>query len=357
MADLNKLLKIVIEKKATDLHLAVNLPPMIRIDGDLIEIKQHPKLGQFEIEQMIFGIVNERQKNEFLETGELDFGYTLQDICRFRINVFRERGNIGAALRFIPIKIPTMEEIGLSKVIEKVLDHPTGLILVTGPTGSGKSTTLASMINYLNNKVSKHVVTIEDPIEYTFSKIRCKFSQREVKTDTNSFSSALKHVLREDPDIILVGEMRDTETIMATITCAETGHLVFSTLHTIDSTQTVDRIIDSFPGYQQNQVRFQLSMLLQAIISQRLMKRVPGGLIAAREILLVNDAVRNLIREQKTQQIYSILQTGAKEGMSTLDMAILSFYKAGIITRDVAIYNVKNREEFMRKISGGTGTN
>lgn len=352
MADINQLFRLVLEKRATDLHLSVNLPPMIRIDGELFETSM-PKLSQFEIEQMLFGIISEKQRKDYLEFGELDFAYTFQNSCRFRVNVFKERGNISSALRAIPVAIPSMDAIGLPKSIESVLDLIVGLVLVTGPTGSGKSTTLAAMINYLNNKVYKHVVTIEDPVEYMFPKVKCKFSQREIGKDTQSFAAALKYVLRQDPDIILVGEMRDPETIMAAITCAETGHLVFSTLHTVDTAQTVDRIIDSFPGHQQNQVRFQVSMLLQAIISQRLLKRVPNGLIAAREILIATDAVRNIVREQKTQQIYSILQTSNKDGMQTMDVSIMNLFKAGLISRETAIANFKNKEDFKRKIIGG----
>lgn len=349
MADLGQLFKFAIEKHATDIHLGINIPPLIRIDGDLLETSL-PKLTQLEIEQMIFTLVNEKQKKEFLETGELDFGYTYQNSCRFRVNVYKERGSTAAAFRLIPVSIPTLEAIGLPKSIESVLDLIFGLILVTGPTGCGKSTTLAAMINYLNNKVAKHIVTVEDPIEYIFPRIRCKVSQREVARDTKTFLSALKYVLRQDPDIILIGEMRDLETTMAAITCAETGHLVMSTLHTIDTSQTVDRIIDSFSAEQQNQIRFQLSMLLQAIISQRLLKRTNGGLIAAREILIATDSVRNLIREQKTQQLYSVLQTSAKDAMLTMDQSIYSLYKSGLISRDTAYQNAKNKEDFKRKI-------
>ncbi len=349
MPDLNALLRFAIDKRSTDLHLGVDLAPMLRIEGDLVELSM-PKLTQFDIEQMIFGIINERQKKTFLDSGELDFGFTFQNSCRFRINIFKERGNIAAAFRLIPVNIPTLDAIGLPKTIEPILDLVSGLALVTGPTGCGKSTTLAAMINYLNNQVAKHVITIEDPIEYIFTKIKCKFSQREIPRDSASFRVALKYILRQDPDIILIGEMRDSETITAAITCAETGHLVFSTLHTIDTSQTVDRIIDSFPGDRQEQIRFQISMLLQFIVSQRLLKKTNGGLIAAREILIATDSIRNVIREQKTQQIYSILQTSAKDGMITMDNSIFNLYRSGLISKEIAYLNTKNKEEFKRKV-------
>jgi twitching motility protein PilT len=330
------LLEEVIRKKASDLHLQVGIPPMIRVDGALIPATGAAALTEETIEALIFAILDEDQKQILLKDKEFDFSFAFGDIGRFRVNAFHERGNLAAALRLIPNEILTIEQLGLPGIVSKFAQYPRGLVLVTGPTGSGKSTTLASMIHKINQERAEHIITIEDPIEYTHRSKKSVIVQREVHYDTYSFTVALRSALREDPDVVLIGEMRDLETISAAITIAETGHLVLATLHTNGAAQTVDRMIDVFPPHQQPQIRAQLANILMAILSQRLIPSIGGGRIAAAEILIANPAVRNIIREGKTHQLEAVIQTGAEFGMQSMDKTLVGLVHNGQISYDEA---------------------
>lgn len=344
--DINSLLRLVIERRASDLHLRVASPPVLRIDGTLVPMDL-PPFEPADLQSLIESILTDEQREVFRREHELDFGYSVPGVSRFRVNVFMQRGAMGTAIRAIPMKVPTIQELGLPDGIERLGDLPRGLVLVTGPTGSGKSTTLAALINYINHHRSCHIVTVEDPIEYLHRDVKCIIDQREVGADTHSFGHALRHVLRQDPDVILIGEMRDLETIATAITSAETGHLVFATLHTQSASQAVERIVDVFPPYQQNQVRMQLSLSLEGVLSQSLLPRADGrGRVAALEVLMMTPAVRNLIREGKTFQLPTTIQSGAKDGMQTLDQALRRLVERGLVTYEEAAARAANLVEF-----------
>ncbi len=330
------LLEEVIKKKASDLHLQVGLQPMLRVDGALMPVSGTDPLTEESIELLIFAILDEDQKQILLKDKEFDFSFAFGDLGRFRVNAFHERGNLAAALRLIPNEILTIEQLGLPQIANKFADYPRGLVLVTGPTGSGKSTTLAALVHKINDERASHIITIEDPIEFTHKSKKSVIVQREVHYDTYSFSAALRSCLREDPDVVLIGEMRDLETIAAAITIAETGHLVFATLHTNSAAQSIDRMIDVFPPHQQPQIRAQLSNILMAICSQRLLPSIGGGRVAAAEILIATPAVRNIIREGKSHQLEAVIQTGAEFGMQSMDKTLASLIHAGTITYDEA---------------------
>ncbi|MHB8124044.1 MAG: type IV pilus twitching motility protein PilT [Desulfitobacteriaceae bacterium] len=332
------------EQKASDIHLTVESPPVLRIDGTLRRMAEE-KLSRADLETLVRSLMNDEQARIFAERGELDFSYGLPGVGRFRLNAFRQRGSAGMVIRLIPFNIPSPETLGLPPVAIELACLQKGLVLVTGPTGSGKSTTLASMIDYINRNRSCHIVTIEDPIEYLHKHQQSLVNQRELGSDTQSFGNALRAVLRQDPDVILVGEMRDLETISTAISAAETGHLVFSTLHTNDATQSVDRIIDVFPPHQQQQIRVQLGAVLQGVMSQQLLPRAEGkGRAAAIEVLLATSAVRNLIREGKTHQLTTALQTGGKLGMQTMDSALQDLVRRNIVKAEVAQEKMLNPE-------------
>ncbi len=346
------LLEQVVKQDASDLHITVGVPPMLRVDGALKPFPNLPALTAQEVEKLIFSIVDDVQKDILLKDMEVDFSFAFGDVARFRANAYHQKGNLGLALRLIPTKIRTLEDLGMPDVVNKFTDIPRGLVLVTGPTGSGKSTTLAAMIDRINNERADHIITVEDPIEYTHTHKKSVIEQREVHYDTRSFSAALRSVLREDPDVVLIGEMRDLETIAAAITIAETGHLVLATLHTNTAAQSIDRMIDVFPPHQQQQIRTQLSNILQAIVSQRLIPAIGGGRIAAAEIMVANSAVRNIIREGKTHQLDAVIQTGAEEGMQTMDRSLAVVVKSGRITLDEAKNFAVDQKELERLIHG-----
>ena len=346
------LLEEVIKRKASDLHLQVGLPPMLRVDGSLTPVRGTEPLTEESIETLIFAILDEDQKQILLKDKEFDFSFAFGDLGRFRVNAFHERGNLAAALRLIPNEILTIEQLGMPAVVNKFADYPRGLVLVTGPTGSGKSTTLAALVDKINSERAVHIITIEDPIEFTHVSKKAVIVQREVHYDTYSFSAALRSSLREDPDVVLIGEMRDLETIAAAITIAETGHLVFATLHTNSASQSVDRIVDVFPPHQQPQVRTQLSNMLMAICSQRLIPAIGGGRIAAAEILIATPAVRNIIREGKSHQLEAVIQTGAEYGMQSMDKTLVNLIHSGTISYDEARNFAVDLEELDRLMRG-----
>jgi twitching motility protein PilT len=330
------LLDEVIKKKASDLHIQVGLPPMIRIDGELLPVVGADVLNEEGVEALIFAILDEDQKQILLKDKEFDFSFAYGDLGRFRVNAFHERGNMAAALRLIPNEILTIQQLGLPEIVNKFAEFPRGLVLVTGPTGSGKSTSLSALIHKINTEQSKHIITIEDPIEFTHKSLKSVIVQREVHYDTYSFSAAMRSALRQDPDVVLLGEMRDLETIASAITMAETGHLVYATLHTNSAAQSIDRMIDVFPPHQQPQIRAQLSNILMAIVAQRLVPSIGGGRVAAAEILVANPAVRNIIREGKSHQLEAVIQTGAEFGMQSMDRTLVNLIHAGTITYDMA---------------------
>ena len=353
MIELKDLLSIVVERGASDLHLAVGKPPVLRIDGTLkyLDVEE---LKPDDTEESMKAVTSERHQQRIEEMGGTDFGFSFGDIARFRVSVFREKGHYGLALRLIPFKLMTLEEIGLPPIIKELLYRPRGLVLVTGPTGSGKTTTLAAMINLINEERNSHIVTIEDPIEYYHSHKKSLVTQREVGVDVQSFSEAVIRGLRQDPDVMLIGEMRDLATMEAAITAAETGHLVFATLHTTGATRTVDRIIDAFPIAQQEQVRTQLSVSIVAVISQILLAKADGnGRVAAFEIMVATPAISNLIRDKKTYRITSSIQTGGKFGMKTMDQSLIELYNAGLITYDDVIVMSSDPEEIEEKLGRG----
>lgn len=346
------LLEEVIKRKASDLHIQVGLPPMLRVDGTLRPITGADVLNEEGVEALIFAILDEDQKQILLKDKEFDFSFAFGDLGRFRVNAFHERGNLAAALRLIPNELLTIEQLGLPQVMNKFSDYPRGLVLVTGPTGSGKSTSLAAIVDKINNEKSLHIITIEDPIEFTHKSKRAVVVQREVHYDTYSFSAALRSSLREDPDVVLIGEMRDLETIAAAITIAETGHLVFATLHTNSAAQSIDRMIDVFPPHQQPQIRSQLANILQAICSQRLVPSIGGGRTVAAEVLIATPAVRNIIREGKSHQLDAVIQTGAEYGMQSMDKTLVTLIHNGTITYDEARNFAVDVEELDRLMRG-----
>jgi len=341
--DIKELFQIAVKKKASDIHLVAGLQPILRIDGNLIEIKEKKAITNKELEQNIFEMLTKEQKEKFVAERELDLGFELNN-SRFRVNLHYERNNVGLVARIISDEMPSLEDLGMPKVITDLLNLKQGLILVTGPTGCGKSTTLAAMINYINTSRRCHIITLEDPIEYLFKADKSIIIQRQLGSDMFSFASGLKHALRQDPNVIMVGEMRDLETIATTITLAETGHLVLATLHTYSAAQTIDRIIDAFPPHQQNQIRMQLSMTLAGVISQRLLPKINGGQIASREIMINNPAVSNLIRENKVAQLRTVIETSAKDGMISIDQDLKNLYKEKLITKEIAQSQMNNPE-------------
>jgi twitching motility protein PilT len=354
MANLHQLLKAMIEKGASDLHITTNSPPQLRIDGKLQPL-QMPPLSPADTKQVCYSILTDSQKHRFEENNELDLSFGVRGLSRFRANIFMQRGAVAGAFRSIPYKVMTMEELGLPKAVLDITKKPRGLVLVTGPTGSGKSTTLASIIDRVNTERHDHIVTIEDPIEYLHPHKSCVVNQREVGADTKSFTNALKYILRQDPDVVLIGEMRDLETIEAALTVAETGHLAFATLHTNSCVQTINRIVDVFPPYQQSQVRAQLSFVLEGVMCQSLLPRANGpGRALALELMVPNPAIRNLIREDKIHQIYSQMQIGQQKfGMQTMNQSLASLYQRRLITLDDAMARSHDQEELKTLIAGG----
>lgn len=346
------LLEECVRRNASDLHLQVGLPPMLRVDGSLMPIAGKGIIDEQEIEKLIFSVLDEEQKNILIKDKEFDFSFAFGDIARFRVNSFHERGNLAAAFRLIPNVIKTVDQLGMPPVLETFANFPRGLVLVTGPTGSGKSTTLAALVDKINTDKALHIITIEDPIEFTHKSKRSVVVQREVHYDTFSFSAALRSALRQDPDVVLIGEMRDLETIAAAITIAETGHLVLATLHTNSAAQSIDRMIDVFPAHQQPQIRTQLSNMIQAICSQRLIPAVAGGRVAAAEILVANSAARAIIREGKTHQLDNVIQTGADLGMQTMDRTLAKLVQDGVISLDDARDYAVDVNEFDRIVKG-----
>jgi len=349
--ELRDLLLFSIHKRASDLHLTYDTPPILRIDGKLTQSNYDP-LSRETLKKMIYGILTDSQKEKFERDMELDFSLALSGMDRFRVNVHVQRGAVEAAFRRIPLFIPNMQELGLPPVIADFARRPNGLVLLTGPTGTGKTTTLAAMINLINEEKERLIICIEDPIEYVHFNKKSIVKQREVYSDTHSFADALKRCLRQDPDIIVVGEMRDLETISTALTAAETGHLVLATLHTPDAPQTVERIIDVFPAHQQQQVKLQLAAALQGVISQRLLPKASGqGRVLATEVMVATPAIRNLIREHAVEQLPTSIQTGSAYGMHTMDKCLQRMLEAGEITMETALSNVTNPEEFKQLLS------
>jgi twitching motility protein PilT len=355
LVPVQELLSRVLEEDASDLHLTAGAKPTMRLHGDLVPLDHYPVMKGESLRRMVYAILTQRQRERLEQELELDASYSLPGKARFRLNVYFQRDAMGAAFRLIPFNIRSLEDLGLASHIAEFSRLPRGLILVTGPTGSGKSTTLAALIDIVNRERPCHIMTVEDPIEYLHRHKRAIVNQREIGADTHSFASALKHVLRQDPDVILVGEMRDLETIGTAVTAAETGHLVFGTLHTQDAPQSIDRIIDAFPPHQQQQIRVQLSTTLQGIVTQQLLQTFDArGRAAAAEILVVTPAIRNLIREGKVHQIYSAMQAGGRYGMRTMDHALAILTREGKISREMALQRCHDQEELLRLL-GGTG--
>jgi twitching motility protein PilT len=349
---INNILETMVRLGASDLHLSVGVPPCVRIDGTMTPLRQLPVMNGSEIRRMVYAILTQKQRERFEGELELDTSHVVPNLGRFRLNVFLQRDALGAVFRAIPYLIPSLEELGLPAAVVNLATLPRGLVLLTGPTGSGKSTTLASVVDLVNTNRALHIMTVEDPIEFIHSHKRSVVNQREVGEDTLSFANALKHVLRQDPDVILVGELRDLETISMALTAAETGHLVFGTLHTLDAPQSIDRIIDVFPGHQQQQIRVQLASALQCVVTQQLVPRLGGkGRVAAIEVLMATPAIRNLIREGKTHQIYSAMQAGAKWGMQTMDQSLAILVQNGQIALSTAGECCANEQDLRRLIS------
>lgn len=344
--NLHQLLKVMIDKGGSDLHLSTNSPPQIRIDGDLTPLKT-PPLTPADTKQLAYSILTESQKHSFEENNELDLSFGVKGLARFRANVFMQRGAVGAVYRAIPFKIMSFDELGLPPVVAAIADKPRGLVLVTGPTGSGKSTTLATIIDKINTEQASHILTVEDPIEFLHPHKRSLVNQREVHADTKSFKTALKFILRQDPDVVLIGEMRDLETVEAALTVSETGHMAFGTLHTNSCAQTINRILDVFPAYQQPQVRAQLSFVLEGVLSQSLLQKASGkGRVMAMEIMVPNSAIRNLIREDKIHQIYSQMQVGQKKyGMQTMNQSLFNLFQKRLINIDECFSRTSDPEE------------
>jgi twitching motility protein PilT len=358
LPSLSELLKRMVDMGGSDLHITTNSPPRIRVHGELKPCEDLPALGPADTKQLAYSILTDAQKHRFEESLELDFSFGIKNIARFRGNLFNQRGATGGVFRVIPFEIKTFDQLGLAQIVRKLCEKPRGLILVTGPTGSGKSTTLATMLNLINESRHEHMITIEDPIEFVHPHKKCLVNQREVHSDTHSFSNALRAALREDPDVVLIGEMRDLETIEAALRIAETGHLTFGTLHTNSASSTINRIIDVFPSHQQSQIRAQLSLVLEGIMCQSLLPRVDGkGRAMAMEILVPNAAIRNLIREDKIHQIYSSMQSGQdKFGMQTFNQSLYSLYAQRQITLETAMGRSSNPEELQDMINRGPVT-
>ena len=354
MATLYDLLKMMIEKNASDLHITTGSPPRLRIDGKLVNV-DHPPLAPADTKALCYSVLTDAQKHKYEENNELDLSFGVKGLSRFRANVFMQRGAVAGAFRTIPFEIRGFKDLGLPEIVSELVKKPRGLILVTGPTGSGKSTTLAAMIDRINSERYEHIITVEDPIEYLHPHKRCLINQREVSADTVSFKAALKYVLRQDPDVVLIGEMRDLETIEAALTVSETGHLTLATLHTNSAVQTINRVIDVFPPHQQEQIRVQMSFVLEGIFAQNLIPKKSGqGRVLAVELLVPNPAIRNLIREDKIHQIYSMMQTGqAKFGMQTMNQSLYELYSKGLITYEDAIGRSSVPDELMAMIQKG----
>src|SRR5438128_461082 len=351
-----ELLDALLEQGASDLHLTAGAPPTIRLNGDLVKLEEYPLLTPRGLQGMIYAILPQRMRERLEQELELDMSYALPGKARFRVNVYFQRDSLGAAFRLIPYEIKDVDQLGLPGVVSDLARFPRGFVVVTGPTGSGKSTTLAAMVDVVNRERAAHIMTVEDPIEFLHKHKTCIINQREVGADTHGFAPALKHVLRQDPDVILVGEMRDLETIGTAITAAETGHLVFATLHTQDAPQTIDRIIDVFPPHQQQQVRVQLSTTLQGVVTQQLIPTADGrGRAVACEVMVATPAIRNLIREGKVHQIYSSMQAGGRFGMQTMDMSLAQHVKSGRITQQIAFERCHDPEELQRLVGRGKG--
>lgn len=350
--EIQQLLQLVIDKKASDLHLVVGIPPALRVDGELVRVSNEPLLSKEEAERIIKGVLNAEQLERVTVNKDIDFSLAFSQDARFRVNVYYQKGGIASAFRRIPLKVPTIDELKLPPICHNFTKLRQGFVLVTGPTGHGKSTTLAAILNEINQTSPVHILTIEDPIEFIFTPSQAIISQREMREDTHSWEIALRSALREDPDVVLVGEMRDHETISAALTIAETGHLVFATLHTNSAAQTIDRIVDVFPEEQQGQVRLQLSNVLEAVFSQRLLPKIEGGRIAAYEVLVASNAVKTAIRDGKTHQIDNIIQTSKELGMTTLESTLASYVREGIITLESAQSFSIRPEELMRLVQG-----
>jgi len=357
---IEQLLEEVVRRNASDLHLQVGLQPYLRVDGALNPIAGTPVLDEPNMERIVYALLDSEQQQILLKDKEYDFSFSFGEVARFRVNAFRERGSLAAAFRLIPNRIPALEELGLPQVVQSFAKYPRGLVLVTGPTGSGKSTTLASLVDKINTERAEHILTVEDPIEFMHKSKRSVVVQREIHYDTFSFSAALRSSLRQDPDVVLIGEMRDLETMQAAITIAETGHLVFATLHTNSVAQSVDRIIDVFPAHQQPQIRSQLANILMAVCSQRLLPKISGGRTIATEILVANSAMRNIIREGKTNQLDAVIQTGIDQGMHSMDKSLATLVKTGQATLEDARAIASNALTFeqlvgQKSTSGGAG--
>ena len=348
--DINEILNEGMRQKGSDVHITAGIPPTFRINGELIH-QGETILTPMDTEDLIRQIANDHIFSELLEKGEVDFSYSSPGMGRFRVNAYTQRGSLGIALRIIPPEIPSYKQLGLPPILSDLTKLPRGLILVTGPTGSGKSTTLATMIDQINKEQKLHIITLEDPIEYMHKHRRSIVNQREIGSDSKSFANALRGALRQDPDVILVGEMRDLDTISIAITAAETGHLVLSTLHTLGAAKTIDRIIDVFPPHQQQQIRVQLSSVIESVISQQLLPKADGkGRVAALEVMIATPAIRNLIREDKIHQIDTVIQTGSKYKMQTMDSALMALYHRGLISKEMAMTQAVNQEELKKYI-------
>ncbi len=343
--DITELLAFSVQHNASDLHLSTGSPPLIRVDGDVRKLNI-PAFEAKDVNALVYDIMNDRQRKEYEENLEVDFSFEVPNLARFRVNAFNQNRGPAAVFRTIPSKVLTLDDLGCPDIFRSIADNPRGLVLVTGPTGSGKSTTLAAMVDYINSTKNDHILTIEDPIEFVHENKMCLINQREVHRDTLSFSNALRSALREDPDVILVGEMRDLETIRLAMTAAETGHLVFGTLHTTSAPKTIDRIIDVFPAEEKSMVRSMLSESLRAVISQTLVKKVGGGRVAAHEIMIGVPAIRNLIREDKVAQMYSAIQTGMQHGMQTMDQCLQNLVNRGMITKQDAVSKATDKNQF-----------
>lgn len=347
--EFDAILEAAMRRGASDVHFSVGRPVMMRIDGSLIPMNENRLMPQ-DTKDMLLPLLNDEQKERLRAKGEIDFAYSIPAVGRFRLNVFRQRGSYAGALRLLPFEIPSPRKLGLPQAVVNQTNKKRGLILVTGPTGSGKSTTLASLVDVINHTYPNHIITLEDPIEYLHRSDKCIVNQREIGDDTEGYAAALRAALRQDPDVILLGEMRDLDTIGTAVTAAETGHLVFSTLHTVGAANTIDRIVDVFPPHQQEQVRIQLAMVLECVVSQTLVPTIDGGRVAAFEIMIPNPAIRNLIREGKTFQIPSMMQTNRKAGMITLDDSLYELYAAGLVDGETALSYAQDYQYLSRKI-------